>query len=1033
MSITELSIKRPAAVVMVVILILSLGAIGYLNLGADLLPSNNIPIITIVTAYQGAGVEEVEKQVIKPIEDAVCGLSGIDSIRSISGVGYGYSIITFSMETNMEQAFMDIQQALGDISDKLPDEASKPILKKVDNNSEAIMMLTVSGDAPYEELYYQSDNLKKELEKLKGVGNVSMQGALQKELSVNVDKAALDYYGLNINAIVNRLLSENLNGPAGKIEQGVKIQTLRVIGEFDSISEIESLRIFTPRGGIIRLADVADIEFAPPDQDRIIRLNQQQSIGLFIQKQSDANIVETIDRIKKELDSFKQGLPEGIEITVATDGGSFINSTLSEVKKNLIEGIITTCIVMLLFLRSWRSSLIVLVSIPTSLIATFFMMYVLGFTLNIMSLVALSLCIGILVDDSIVVLENIQRHLKMGKNPMKAALEGRKEIGMAAIAITLCDVVVFGPVAFMSGMIGQFFKEFGLTVVSATLFSLVVSFTLTPVLASRLLKSNQPGGSEETLNAKKKGVFSKFVERLSEYYGGLLSWSLNNRWKVICVVAAGIAASCMLIPLKFISTEFLPATDQGALTLNVSLTPGTSLEQTDDKIKLVENYLKELPGVKNFLSTVGQEDDSSTGKIAVNLVDKNSRKKSQSQMAKEIRAWGKAIPGIDFSVIEASIVGVTSIDGAKPVVLNITGSDSEVLRQLSGDIEKAVRSIPGITDVSNSSKSSISEFYVDVDHLAASEYGITAADIAGTLRTAVNGTQAGVFRKDGDQYDIMVKFKEGQIVTSDEIGSVKIVGASGREIYLDQVASIGITDAPQELMRQDRRNMVSVSANIEGRALGSVNKDIQNELKEIDLPRGYEIKFGGDQSNMADSFDSLIKALIASVLLVYMILVVLYESFMTPLIRMLSLPCGIIGALASLALTGNSLNTVTLIGLIMLDGLASKNGTLLIDYTNTLMKKGMPLKAALLQSGKTRLKPILMTSITMIVGMLPAALAIGEGSEIKSGMAIALIGGMITSTLLSPILLPVVYTMMDDAKAIFSRKSGPEKITLEVQ
>ncbi|MCR4436342.1 MAG: efflux RND transporter permease subunit [Clostridiales bacterium] len=1027
MNITEMSVKRPTAIIMAVVLFISLGVIGYTSLGANLIPEANTPILSIVTTYPGAGSQEIEKDVVKPIEDAVAGINGIDKMRSYAGDGYGYTILQFKMSVDTNAAFIDIQTALDGIAAKLPEDADKPVVHKFDINTQPMLVLSISGASSYEELYSEADRVKRAVEKVKGVGTVTLEGALEKELSIKLDKAALEYYGIGTNTVLARLKAENLNIPAGQVKQDKINQTVRVLGEFQDVNEVKDLLIPLSTGGSIRLGEVARVSMEYPEEKELLRLNGNTSIGIFIKKQSDANIVETANLVKKEIDSISKTLLPGVKLVIATDATTFINASLDETKRNVVEGVITTAIVLFLFLRRWRSSLIVLVAIPTSLITTFFMMYVFNFTFNIVSLLGLTVCIGILVDDSIVVLENISRHIQMGEDPKKAVIEGRMEIGMAAVAITLCDVVVFSPMAFMKDIVGQFFKEFGLTVVFATLFSLFISFTLTPMLAYYMYRGSKKEKVfyEPDENKNTNSRFTQFFEnQLKPRYKKFLNWALDNRWKIIGLVAAGVLASVLLIPLKLIDTEFIPGYDQGKLVIDLKLSAGSSLKQTDEKAKLVENHLKEMPEVEDYLTTVGEDNDISSANIIVKLKDKNERKKSQNELARELRAWGKQLTGMDFSVTEQSIVEQTSIDGSKPVIINITGSDQEVLRQISTKVEDVVKSVQGVVDVDNSMVSSQPEICVRIDRLAAAEYGVTAYDVATALRTAIEGTKAGVYRKSGNEYDIYVQFADGQIKTTYDVGSVKILNSMGQQVSVSQVAQVYLSDSPQEILRIDRQQAVTISANMQGRALGSINKEIGEKLKSVALPYGYEIKFGGDQSNMSSSFDSLIKALIASILLVYMILVVLYESFLTPIIRMMSLPCGIIGALVALAITGKSLNILSLIGLIMLDGLVSKNGTLLIDYTNTLMKRGLPLREALLEAGVTRLRPIIMTSVTMIVGMLPMALSLGHGSELKSGMAAVLIGGMATSTLLSPVLLPVVYTLIDDLRNYSRRKKS---------
>ena len=1028
MKITELAVKKPLSIIIVVALIMGLGIFGYANLGADLFPAIDAPVITITTTYSGAGTKEIEENVTKPIEDAVSGISGIDTLKSGSVEGYGYTIIKFTMDTDMNSAFMDVQQALGDVSNKLPEGASKPVIKKADKNAAPVMMISVSSSLPYGELYNAADDIQKSLEKISGVGEVTLEGAVQKELMIDVDKTSMEQYGISINTIVSKLKSENVNISAGQLKQENSKETMRVLGEFQNIEDIENIQIPMTNGGTIRLKDIADIKLDYPDGSELVRLNGGSSIGIFVKKQSDANIVETTKDVKEKLKSIEKTLPSGINVSIADDSSTFINESLSEVKISLIEGIITTSIIMFLFLKRIKSSLIVLVAIPTSLVATFFMMYVCNFTLNILSLLALSLSIGILVDDSIVVLENIQRHLRQGKGLIRAAIDGRDEIGMAAISITLCDIVVFGPVAFMSGMIGQFFRQFGLTVIFATIFSLIVSFTLTPMLASRLLKEEKDDiDSNDHKVEAKKGFMTKLFDKANEEYKRFLLWSLDHRWKIVSIVMVMFILSILLIPFKAIKTEFLPITDQGKFTINVDLSPGSDITDTDEKVKELEEHLKNVPEVSEYFTVIGSDNESSAT-INVDLIEKSKRKKSQSEVAQELREWSKSLTGAFISANESNGLSQGNGDGAKPIAINIIGPNAEVLKDLSDKTESMVKAIPGTTDVSNSMKANENEIDVEVDRTAATQFGIKPSEIASALKAASNqGTDAGVYRKDGDEYDMVVKFEDGQVKTKDQVSSIMIANSSGIQVPLDQVANVSLGDSPQEQLRMNRDEMVTIYANVQGRTVGSVNTDIKKAIENDDMPTGYEVTYGGDQQNMDTSFKSLIEALAVSIVLIYMILVVLYESWLTPFLRMLSLPCGIIGALIALVITRNTLNIVTMIGLIMLDGLASKNGTLIIDYTNTLMKKGMSLREALIESGNTRLRPIMMTTITMIVGMIPTALAMGQGSEYRSGMSIALIGGMITSTILSPVLIPVVYTLIDDMKKKILERRNSKK------
>lgn len=1033
MNITEISVRRPAAITMVIAFLIGLGIFGYKNLGADLMPSMDVPVITIRTTYTGANADAIKKDVVKPIEDAVSGISGVDTISSTAREGSGQTVIQFTSETNMNTAFLDVEKAVEKVQGKLPTNADKPVLSKVDLNAESVLTLSLNGNVPYEQLYSEADKVQQAMEKVPGIGNVTLQGSNPKQLSIKLDKTALEYYGVNINSLLTKIKSDNSNIPAGQIQQDKLNETLRVMGEFESIDDVKNITVPTSNGAIVRLGDIAEIKLDYPEATQLRRINSKSTIGIDLQKQSDANVVEAVNNAKQQIAKIQKQLPKGVNLVIADDTTTTITSSLSEIKHNLVEGIITTAIVLLLFLRSWRSSLVVLVAIPTSLISTFFMMYELHFTLNMMSLMGLSLCIGILVDDSIVVLENIQRHLSLGKEPKIAAIEGRNEIGMAAVAITLCDVVIFVPVAFVSGMVGKYFREFGLTIAVASLFSLFVSFTVTPMLASRLFNKKTQNSRIGLLSKYKDNPisrmfakFSTFFNKVTKFYNKFLIWALDNRAKVLIGTSILVILSVSLVKMGIISTEFMPQTDQSRFTVSLSLNPGSTLNQTDEKVKQVENFLRKVPGIESYTSTVGSNSDTASGNIIVRLKPKNKRNKTQTQIASQVRVFGMRMTGVRFSVSESSgVPGVGRGGGGgnnSRLSINVAGDDLNTLKTIADKVESILKSVPGVTDVSNSTTTSQSEIQVKINRLAASEYGVSTSDIASVIRLAVQGSTTGTYTQNDVDYDINVQFMDGQVKSPQDIASIKILNSSGQLISLGQVASITQNDSPVTESRQDREDVVTLSANMQGRALGDINNDINAKLKSLTLPEGYSIKFGGEQKQMSQTFVPLIEVLIASFVLVYMILVVLYESFLTPFIRMISLPCAMIGAFGILALTGKTLNMMSMIGLIMLDGLASKNGTLLIDYTNTLMSRGLNLREALVEAGTTRLRPIIMTTATMIVGMLPSALALGDGSEMKSGMSWVVIGGMITSTLLSPIILPIVYTLMDDLKHFISRK-----------
>ncbi|MHB8158439.1 MAG: efflux RND transporter permease subunit, partial [Desulfocucumaceae bacterium] len=673
------------------------------------------------------------------------------------------------------------------------------------------------------------------------------------------------------------------------------------------------------------------------------------------------------------------------------------------------------------FLREWRSTFIVTLAIPTSIIATLTMMYFAGFSFNLLTLLAIATCIGILVDDSIVVLENIHRHrVVLGKDPVTAAIDGRSEIGMAAIAITLSDVVVFGPIAFMSGMVGQFFKQFGFTVICAALFSLLVSFTLTPMLASLLYKSESREAKEEREKRAKKppGRWAVFQLQLYRRYEAFLNYSLSHRGRImlVCLLAPMLVFS--LLPLHIVKTEFMPQTDQNKLTISLEMPPGTSLAETDAALAGLEKKAMQTPGVESVFSTVGRSGEqymgtvnAQSGNVAVRLAPREKRTLSQSEIAGEMRYLGDDIPGARVSVLEPTGVHPQMA----PIIINISGPDPDRLQPLAERVKQIVMDTPGAADVDSTWRIGQPELQAEINRQAADYYGLTVKEIASAVRMAVDGEVSTAFREGGRETDLRVLVAGANRYDVSQLGEVGIMNGRGQIIPLRQLADLKVRKGPTEIMRFNRQRLITIKANLAGRPLGEVMQDIQEEINSLVLPPGFDISYQGETRDMQESFVELLRAMIISIVFVYAILVMLYESFLAPLIRMLSLPLGMVGALLALAVTGSTLNLLSFIGLIMLDGLVAKNGTLLIDYTHTLMRReGLPLRTALVKAGTTRLRPIIMTSVTMIVGMLPIAVSTSVGSEMRAGMAIALIGGLVLSTLLTLVVIPVAYTYMDD-------------------
>jgi len=1030
LKITELAIKKPAAMTMVIMFFIVMGLVGYMRLGSDLFPETNTPFISVVTRYPGAGAKEIESQVVEPIEEAVSSLPGIKRTTTTATEGLAVTILEFTMSTDADIAAIDVQKAVDAVQHRLPRDAEKPVVHKHNMNEEPVMTLVLSGERPLTSIHtLAKDTVKQQLESVQGVGAVTLVGGLERVIDVQVDRTRMEGYGLSINQIVDRLSLENVNMPAGSLKQPATDFTVRLLGEYKSLPELEEIRIPFP-GGSVALRDIASVKDSYAEATQYARFDGRQAVALIIQKQNDASIIEASDAVSRQTDAIKKQLPKDVELVVAQNNSDFIRSSLADSKRTLLEGVLMTGIVLIFFLREWRSVFTVMLAIPTSIISTFLMMYFAGFTFNILSLMGLTLCVGILVDDSIVILENIHRHRTMGKDPEQAAIDGRYEIGMAAVAITLQDVVVFMPIAFMTGLVGQFFRQFGLTVVFAALFSLFVSFTLTPMLSAKLGKKE--GGPAANL-LESVPLFKRLYSHSSNIAGNaaqsyrrLLIWALDNRKKVFAATAAALVLSVALIPLGAIGSEFIPNPDQSTFTVNIELPPGTPLLKTDELVKQMEDRLKKMPEVEHYLSMPGRSSDlfamgSNNAQIVVTLRPKNERKRTLWQVADEIRNWKRDFPGVKLTVTEAGLVGTQEL--GPPIQVEIVGHDEKTLSSLSQKVQEIVEKTPGAVDVKSSWKASGQpEVQVTVDRLRASAYGLSAAEIAQAMRASIAGETAARYREEGKEYDIRVRLNRVNLASVADVGEIKVSNAAGLAVPLKQVANISVGSGPTTISHLNRERLVVISANTKGRPLGDITRDVDAAISGLNVPEGYRIQYYGAQKNMEETFGDLIKALILAVILVYMILVVLYESFLTPLVRMLSLPCGAIGALLALCVTGNTFNIISLIGLVMLDGLAAKSGTLLIDYTNTLMKRGLTLREALIEAGTTRLRPIVMTASTMVGGMLPTALALAEGSEIRKSMAVVIIGGLATTTLLTPVLIPVAYTLLEDFKEWFPVK-----------
>ncbi|MFN0156882.1 MAG: efflux RND transporter permease subunit [Bacteroidota bacterium] len=1036
MKLTELSIKRPAFITMVFVALAVLGVFGYSRMGVDLLPKMDWPMVSVITAYPGAGPKEVESQVSKVIEEAVSSIGGLDNVRSYSYENLSFVLAQFEFSADVDAVTNEVQRKVEQVRRQLPDEADAPMISKSDLNAFPILRVSLVGEMDQKELYqFTKDKIKTRIEQVEGVSGVTIVGGREREIRVEVDNQKLHSYGISILQVSQALARENLDFPTGKVNESVNQYIVRLTGKFKSMEEIENVPIAASAKGTVYLKDIAQVRDTYKEDHTLSRLNGESSIALTIQKQSDANSVKTSERIREAMAKLQEENGNRIKFTVAQDITDFTRHSLAEVQRDLFLAVIMVAAVLFLFLHSFRNALIVLVSIPTSLISTFFFMWLFDYTLNLMSLMALALVIGILVDDSIVVLENIHRHLERGVEPVKAAIDGRSEIGFAAIAITLVDVVVFLPISLVGGMIGRIFSEFGITIVVSTLMSLVVSFTLTPLLASRLSKVVHH--AKNTWLGRFINMFEAWQDRLSEGYARILDWSLSHRKAILGISGGLVAGSIALVPLGFVGSEFMTESDRGEFAVNIDMPLGTTIEKTDEAIKEVEAIIASLPETERYLSSIGKQqsqwknaEQGNLGQVQVKLVDKSERKRSTKEVMMALQEQVSSVPGLKTSFATISMWGSAN---ASPLQIEIIGSDIEEVVAFSEKVTNVVANTKGTVDVSTSWEEGKPEIQIAVDREKTSQMGLSLAEVGLAVRTALEGDIVTKYKEGDTEYDTRVVLSKGSRVKTEDVGKVTLLNRFGQPVQLSQVAQIFHGKGPSEIQRKDRERLVTVASNLSGEiALGEVNADIEQQITALGIPAGVEVFYGGDSENMRDMISDMTIALSLAILFVYMIMVSLFESYVHPFTIMFSLPVALVGALVSLAVTGITLSMFSIIGIIMLMGLVTKNAILLVDYTNTLRAQGVGMREALLDAGKTRLRPIIMTTATMVIGLLPLAFALGAGSEMRQGMAVVVVGGLISSTLLTLVLVPVIYTYVEGLRtklpALFKRVAWAAKM-----
>jgi len=1124
MWLTSVSIRRPVFILMVVSALIVLGLTSAGRMSLELNPKVDFPFVTVTTLYPGAGPEEIESQVTKKIEDAVASVNGLKTITSSSQEGISAVFLEFHLGFSTDVLSSDVREKVGAIRGQLPQGAEDPIIAKFDSNAQPIIYYGLTGNRPSRDLRDIADNIvKPRLSKVGGVAAVNITGGDVREINVGVHKERLDAYGISIQQLVTLLQGNNLNFPVGRVKEGSREYSVRVVGEFPNVETIRNTRLHMPNGQTVKLADIADVRDTVEERRDLARLNRADSVAIVIQKTSEGNTVTVAEEVRKEVAALQKELPKDIKFTVNQDLSTNVEESVADVKSSLFLGSFLAVLVVFLFLHNLRGTFIVALAIPTSILATFLPMYFFGFTLNTMTMLALSLAVGILVDDSIVVIENIYRHLSQGEEPIEAAINGRSEIGLAAITITLVDVVVFLPIAFMGGITGMFFRSFGITVAVATLFSLFISFTLTPMLASRWYRSG-----ENLEEGGKRGVFAlleRFYRWLDRLYRRVLGWALRYRGVVVYVgtgllilvfvtIIASVAGTAfasalptlvvlflvfgalllwryrilgLLVTVGGVAAVFLafgigvgagkplllfrfaPDQDQGQVSVIGEMPTGTALERTEQVAKKIEDIAATVPDVENIFTSVGATQGGFGGRAnigtqyftlnlklreKVSLIDsinpfaktENLRKRPDTEVADEIRRKVGQIPGANIKI--AAVTGFGG--GGAPLQIDIQGNNMQELTALGEKVLAIFKEEPGVINADISTRLGKPEERIVIDRDKAASFGLSVASIAGVLRTSLEGDGESIkFRERGNEYPVRVQFAEQDRRDTNEIKDIVVGnitspnppaggGASPggvQPIRLGDVADVRPSNGPTKIDRRDRQKSVSVTANIApGYAPGNIQLNVNKKLEKINFGTNV-YAWGGENRIQNDEQGYMGAALGLSIILIYMLMAALFDNLLYPLIIMLSLPQAMVGALLGLMVAGHALTIVAMIGIIMLMGLVTKNAILLVDYTNTLRGRGLSRTDAILEAGPTRLRPILMTTIAMVAGMLPTALGLGRGAEFRAPLATPVIGGLILSTMLTLVVIPCVYTYFDDfsrflARRVFRRKLQEEPVAV---
>jgi HAE1 family hydrophobic/amphiphilic exporter-1 len=1014
MWISNVSIRRPVFATMFIVSFMVLGVVSMSRLGIDLFPDVSFPFVNVTVAYPGASPEEVETLVTRPIEDAVAGINGVKRVQSTSTESLSLIGIELRLEVDAQAAAAEVREKVAAIRGRLPNEIEDPTIVRFDVTALPIMTFAVGSSQRSDVTRQQvEDDLKPLLEQIDGVAAVQVNGGDVREIQVDLDPRRLEALAMPVSVVAEKLAAENLDLPGGLMIREGQTVSLRTKGEFATPAEVEQVILRSDVGSVVRVRDVGRVVDGFEERTSTTRLNGADAVSFSISKQSGANTAEISNRVHETLARVAPSFPQ-LEVRPVHDDAEFIKENVAQVREHIVFGGVMAVLVIFLFMRDWRSTLITALALPTSVVATFFFMWVAGFTFNMMTLMALSLVIGILIDDAVVVRENIYRHMEHGEDPMTAARNGTSEIGLAVMATTFTILAVFLPVGFMTGLVGQFFKQFALTIAFAVAMSLLVAFTLDPMLSSRFVRFVP---HEERTRTRLGRMFEKWgaaYDALDRKYHSVLGWALANPWKTLA--AAAIIFFASLSTAAVMGTEFVPAEDRGEFQVIVELPPGTSFAESVASVAAIERDIQAIPEVLQVFSTVGVNGQVRASNIRVRTTKKTERERGIAAIKDEVRAKLDARPFVDGKVGDPEFMQGAPYE--PPINVFVRGDDLAELQRITSEIESKIRQIPGAVDISSNLEGGQPEMVARVNRSLAADLGFSVGSIAAQLRGMVEGIVPTKLRDGDREHDIRVRLAPEFRNDPAAILRTPLYSPTGAAVRAGEVADFTPAVGPSNIDREQRRRQAKIGVDLAaGFALGQVTADVQRAVAAVRMPANFEWGFAGDVEMMQESAAALGLALILAVAFIYIVLASQFDSFLEPFIIMLSLPLAIVGALLLLFATGKNIGMPAMIGVVMLMGLVTKNAILLVDYTNQLRREGLNVKDALLKAGPVRLRPIIMTTLAMVLGMTPSAFGSGDGSEFRSPISIATIGGLITSTLLTLVVVPVAYLLLEGAVA----------------